>query len=45
MKELLKQLRIIAAENPKGFTVTVPDLEPVLTTGTGGICTGCGQRW
>ena len=36
MKELLKKLKVIAAQNPKGFTVTVPDLEPV----TKGWCIG-----
>lgn len=36
MNELIKKLRIIAAENPRGFTVTVPDLEPV----TQGWCIG-----
>jgi len=29
MKDLLNKLLAIATENPKGFTVTVPDLEPV----------------
>lgn len=29
MKSLIERLLKIAAENPKGFTVTVPDCEPV----------------
>lgn len=29
MKQLIERLLKIAAENPKGFTVTVPDCEPV----------------
>lgn len=29
MKSLLKNLLRIAAENPKGFTVTIPDCQPV----------------
>jgi hypothetical protein len=29
MKDLIKNLLRIAAENPKGFTVTIPDCQPV----------------
>lgn len=29
MKSLIERLLEIAAENPKGFTVTIPDCEPV----------------
>lgn len=29
MKDLIRRLWEIAAENPKGFTVTIPDCEPV----------------
>lgn len=36
MKYLIKKLLVIATENPRGFTVTVPDLEPVTT----GWCIG-----
>lgn len=36
MKDLIKKLLVIATENPRGFTVTVPDLEPVTT----GWCIG-----
>lgn len=36
MNELLKRLLEIAAENPNGFTVTIPDCEPV----TKGWCIG-----
>lgn len=31
MKDLIQRLLTIAAENPKGFTVTIPDCEPVTT--------------
>jgi hypothetical protein len=36
MKELIQRLLKIAAENPKGFTVTIPECEPVTT----GYCIG-----
>lgn len=39
MSDLLKRLLQIAAENPKGFTVTIPDCEPV----TKGWCIGHGE--
>lgn len=29
MTSLVKRLLLIAAENPKGFTVTIPDCQPV----------------
>lgn len=29
MRDLVKKLWLLSKENPKGFTVTIPDLEPV----------------
>jgi len=36
MKDLIERLLLIAATNPKGFTVTIPECEPVTT----GYCIG-----
>lgn len=36
MKDLINRLLQIAEENPKGFTVTIPECEPV----TSGYCIG-----